>query len=102
MDDPIDATVRSPTWAALAPHERVLLVGVPQDGELQGREAASTGAVLADDEVREALEELARAGDSEAAVPYDPVAEAFIEAPATRGMSGGARSTRTGASSASS
>lgn len=89
VDDPTDATMQSPTWAALTPHMRVLLVGVPHDGELQGREAASTGMVLADDEVREALLELARAGDSEAAIPYDSVAEAFVEAPATRGMSGG-------------
>lgn len=88
-DDPLDATTRSPTWAALAPGARVLLVGVPHDGDLRGREVASTGVALADDEVREALGELARAGDAEAALPYEPTAEAFIEAPATRGMSGG-------------
>jgi hypothetical protein len=91
LHDPDELTKAQPTWANVGADDRVLVMGYaaePPPEYWPIRLFASVGRILSDGDARQALEMLARLGDEEGSIPYDPEAEFVFEGRAIYGMSG--------------
>ena len=87
VHDPDSITLDAETYAPATPGDLVLLLGFPNE---TGALSVAVGRTLTDVEARQAIEDLAAAGDPEGGIAYDAAVEVVIEGAAAAGMSGGA------------
>jgi hypothetical protein len=89
MFDPENRTKADQTWNAPVAGEKAITIGYPQDRAQYPNGAVAFGKILSETETADMMQKLKTSGDPEGDIPYDPVAEFFVEAQAIAGMSGG-------------
>lgn len=89
MFDPENRTKAIQTLNTPVAGEKAITVGYPQDRTKYPNGAAAYGKILSESETASIIQQLKAAGDAEGDIPFDPVAEFFVEAQAIAGMSGG-------------
>lgn len=88
--DPNGVATSGQTWSTVESGDLVLAMGYPQIGNTAGQLSASVLRVQSDDEAQVTIDKLAKLGDEEGAISYDPEAEFIATGKAVVGMSGGA------------
>jgi hypothetical protein len=89
MLDPENRTKANQTWNTPVAGEKAITVGYPQDRTEFPNGAVAYGKILSETETADMIKKLKAAGDPEGDIPFDPLAEFFVDAQAIAGMSGG-------------